>query len=108
MMCLEVTPEVDEYETHSYTVCRDDLRLELTIFQYFGDVCISLCRDGVQRPVFNMGLIDCTGVRYVNDDRGEYLEFAPARCFGSRYDRESPIPYGIRLAVKPSIAISLF
>lgn len=109
MACLEVIPEVGEYETHhSYTVRRDDLRLLLTVFQYDGDIRISLYRNGVDRPAFDMRLLGCTGVRYVNDDRGEYLEFAPARCFGSRYDRESPIPYGVRLAVKPSIAISLF
>jgi hypothetical protein len=109
LACLEVIPEVGEHDVyHVYTVERHGIRLRLTVCQYEGDIYISLYRIGIENPLFDGKLINCAGCRYVNDKRGEYLEFAPARCFGDRYDRISPIPYGVRLAVKPSISITLF
>ena len=109
LACLGVEPEVAEYQTQFvYRVERDGLRLELSIHPYAGDILMQVFRDGVVRPVFHARLIGCQGLRYVNDDRGEYLEFAPAKCFGSRYDGQSPIPYGVRISVAPSIAVTLF
>jgi hypothetical protein len=107
--CLEVLPEVEEYGVdYIYRVNRSGLRLELSVYPYDGDIHIDLFREGVDCPVFAMKLIECSGTRYVNDDRGEYLEFAPARVFGSRYDGTSVIPFGVRLSVNPCISIRLF
>lgn len=107
--CLEVVPEVEEYEVfHSFVVEKHGMRLLLTVYQYDGDVHFSLYQDGVDRPIFDMELIECQGARYINDKRGEYLEFAPSRCFGTRYDGEDFIPYGVRLRVKPSISIEMY
>ena len=109
LQCLEVEPVVDDNEiSHLYILERDGIRLTLTVFQYDGDVYITLDRAGANRPIFDMKLLRCAGARYVRDQRGEYLEFAPAKCFGKRYDGESPIPYGVRVAVRPSISITLF
>lgn len=109
LACLETVPVVEEYEiSHTYTVSRDGIQLELAIHQYAGDVSIRLVRDGWPTPLFKMVLTDCPGCRYVNDQRGEYLEFAPARSFGHRYDGNMLIPFGVRLAVKPNVSVSLF
>jgi hypothetical protein len=109
MACLEVIPETDEYETfHTYRIEHAGIRLVLTVFQYAGDVHLSVYSQGVDQPIFEMKLLGCSGARYVNDDRGEYLEFAPAKCFGNRYDGESPIPYGLQVAVRPNICVRLF
>ncbi len=109
LTCLEVEPEVDpDAIWHKYTVEKDGLRLQLIIHQYDGDIYFELFRDGVQRAVFFMKLLACPGIRYMKDRSHEYLEFAPAKCFGSRYDGESVIPFGVRLCVKPSIRVELF
>ena len=108
--CLGVLPEVGEYEvSHSFRVEKDGLRLDLTVFQYDGDVYLDLYRDGVETSVFYMRLIGCPGARYVKNRAGaDYLEFAAAKSFGSRYDGESPIPLGVRVVADPHIRIELF
>lgn len=107
--CLETVPVVSEYETsHSFTIAKDGLTLEIVVFQYDGDVSITLTRDGVEQPVFEVTLIDCHGTRYVNDKRGERLEFAPCRAAGSRYDGTSPLPFGLSVSVRPSIKLQMF
>ena len=109
--CLGVLPiAVEEYETrHSFNVEKDGVRLELTVFQYAGDVYLDLYREGIEPSIFAMRLLGCEGARYVKDKNGrECLEFAPAKSFGSRYDGESPIPFGVRVFVNPHIRIELF
>jgi hypothetical protein len=106
--CLGVLPEVDEYDAHTFTVERDGLRLELTVSQYDGDVYLDLRREGVETPVFFMRLIGCEGARCVRDKGGDFLEFAPAKCFGTRYDARSPAPFGFRVSVSPHIKIEPF
>ena len=107
--CLEAIPEMGEHGIwHKYEIKKDGLVLALTIHQYDGDVEIDLYREGVDRRIFAVKIIDCPGVRYVKDKRGDFLEFAQAKCFGSRYDGESPIPYGFRVSVNPSIRLMMF
>jgi len=109
LTCLEVEPTIDEYETgHHYAVAKDGLRLELSVFQFSSDVCITVHRDGVQRPIINFTITECSGTRYVNDTRGEFLEFAPSQVFGDRFARDFVIPVGVRLSVKPCICVELF
>ena|GEM_PF-4863513 len=88
---------------------KDGLKLVLTIYQYSGDVHFDLFWEGIGKPVFRMKLLDCLGAKYVSTKEGhEYLEFAPAKGFGGRYDGESPIPMGVRLAVNPHIQVEVF
>ncbi len=107
--CLEVLPEVDEDRTsYTYRVEQRGLQLELVVYPYSSDVYISLFHVGFATAVFEMRLHDCGTTRYVNDKRGQYLEFAAGQIFGGRYDGESVIPYGVRIFVKPCLAIRLF
>lgn len=107
--CLETVPAVDPYGTaYRFTVAKGGLRLEITVCQYDGDVAILLFRDGIEDAVLELNLLDCSGVRYLNDKAGERLEFAPAKCFGSRYDGLSPPPFGVAVSVKPAIRLRLF
>ena len=108
--CLGVLPEVGEDGIeHFYKIEKDGLRLEITVFQYDGDIYIELFRDGIEFSIFYMRMIDCPGARYVRDKGGaDYLEFAAAKSFGNRYDGESVIPFGVRLSVDPHIRIELF
>jgi hypothetical protein len=108
--CLGVLPVVGEHEiSHSFEIEKDGLKLELTLYQYDGDVYVDLYREGIEVSIFSARLIDCPGARYVKYANGsEYLEFAAAKSFGSRYDDESAILMGIRLAVHPHIRIEIF
>ena len=107
--CLGVLPVEDEYAiSHTYTVAKDGLRLELSVYQYDGDVCVTIWRDGVEAPVVVAKLVGCDAARWVHDRHGNYLEFGAGRLFGGRYDGDSVIPYGMRLRVEPSIGIEFF
>lgn len=108
--CLGVVPEIEEDATaHHFKISKDGLRLELSVFQYDGDVYLDLYREGIEASIFKMHLLDCAGARYVSDKNGlETLEFAPAKSFGRRYDGLSPLAYGVRVAVSPHILIELF
>ena len=109
MTVLEVMPETEAYGiSHRFVVQKDRLKLEITIFQYDGDVQFLLFRDGIELPIFHMTLTDCPNIRRFRDTHKEYLEFATAQAFGDRYDGESHIPVGVRVAVKPHINIHLF
>ena len=55
-----------------------------------------------------MRVTDCPGIARRLDSTGEYLEFAASKCFGSRYDGEQPMPYGVRVYIKPMINVALF
>jgi hypothetical protein len=107
--CLEVLPTVEEYGTqYAYVVEKDGLKLELSIYPLCGDVYITLYRDGIEHPIIDFRLLNCSATKYVQDMRGEFLEFAPAQVFGDRYQKDFVIPVGVQLAVKPSISVSLF
>jgi hypothetical protein len=109
LSCLEVVPEKDPDEIwHKYTVEQHGLRLELTIYQYDGDIYFDLFREGIESTIFSLKLVDCPGLRYINNGKGEYLEFAASQTFGSRYDGESVIPYGVRVRIKPHLSIEMY
>lgn len=107
---LEAVPEEDEDAAScAFRVERDGLRLLLTVFELDGAVYFTLWRDGVEQPVFDFQLADCPGARRVaGQDGREYLEFAAAGVYGGRYDGESVIPHGVRVAAVPHIWIQLF
>src|SRR4051794_26018418 len=96
--CLEVLPKVEEYAiSHQFVVEKDGLRLHVTVRQLDSDIYITLYRVGIEQPVIDFRIVQCSGTRYVNDQRGEYLEFAPSQVFGDRYSRNDLIPIGVRL-----------
>jgi len=108
--CLGVLPETDEdYTSHTFTVEKDGLRLDLTVFEYVGGVYIDLRREGVETPVFSARLTDCEAARYVRDKGGEFIEFAPEGSMNSRrFDEAFRVPFGVRVAVDPHIKVELF
>ncbi|MBB3170027.1 Ypar14, super integron cassette [Simiduia aestuariiviva] len=106
---LEVLPEVERDGIwHQYVAEKDGIQLKVTIYQYDGDVRFELTNLGNNHSLFTMQLIDCEGVHRTFENDNEYLDFAPSKCFGSRYDGEQSIPFGIRVRVNPSINISVY
>src|SRR5262245_5029280 len=108
--CLSVIPEVEDGGiAHHFDARRNGLRLVLSVYQYEPAVWISLYRDESNQPLFRVSLEDSLGARLVRNRNGQdYIEFAAAKVFGSRYDGESVIPMGIRLSVDPDFNIQLF
>ena len=106
---LEVLPEVDDYKTrYHYLVTKHGLRLDLLVIPTSSEIRISIFQEGIERSILAFRMIDCSGIRYTNDKRGEYLEFAPSQVFGTRYEPHQTIPVGVRLSVKPSLSIEFF
>ena len=106
---LEVVPEIEQDGIwHRYSVQKDGVELRILIYQYDGDVRIELFRDEIEKSLFSIQLTDCSCILRKNDLTGEFLELSPAKCFGSRYDGVSSIPYGVRVSINPSISVSMF
>lgn len=106
---LGVAPEVADYETsHKYVVSQPPVRLEITLWQYDGDVRLQLFVAPFEHEVLRYSMRECPGVRVVNDKRGQFLEFAAANTFTGRYDGYSVIPYGLRVWVAPQICLEPF
>ncbi len=109
MSCLGVLPIEDEYETsHEYTVKKNGMRLVLRVFQYDGDVSLTLYRDEVVDPTLSLEILDCDAARCIRIKGHDALEFGAGRLFAGRYDGDGPIPYGVRIRVTPSITIDTF
>ena len=109
---FEVEPSIGDYEEeYHYVVLRLPLRLELAVYPYTGDIYISVFCTSFEKAIIDIVMQNCPGARMVKDQRGNFVEFAAANCFSSRYrryDGESVIPYGVRLMVNPHIRVELF
>jgi hypothetical protein len=107
--CLEVVPQIDEYESgYHYVVSKHGMRLELSVYPYDSDIYISIFQDNIERPTISFSITECSGTRRTVDSRGDYLEFAPSQVFGDRFQRDFVIPVGVRLTVQPTISLELF
>jgi hypothetical protein len=74
--CFAVEPTVDEYGiSFSYEVERDGLRLLLTVWLYESVVQASLFRGSRDIALFTCAAYVRGVSRFVNDQRGRYLEF---------------------------------
>lgn len=114
MECLEVIPTVEDYEVkHVYEVNKDGLSLLVCVWQLESVVGLSLRQHDGDELLTEFALFVRGAVRYVNDKRGEYLEFsdvvvAPNRFSfsGSAFDK-TRLSHGlvIHLQAKPHIQI---
>jgi hypothetical protein len=106
---LEVVPDIAEYETsHRYVIEQSSVKLQVTIWQYDSDVEFLLWAGSLPDPVLRYNMLGCLGIRVVEDKHGSFLEFAAANSFTGRYNGYSPMPYGLRLWVKPQILLEPF
>jgi len=116
MECLEVIPQVEDYEVeHFYEVKKNGLVLTVTVWQHESVVFVSLRQQENPAPLVEFALFVREAARYVNDKRGEYLEFqnciaAPSRFsyqeMGDMFDT-AKFKHGltIELAIKPHIQL---
>ena len=100
---LETEPvyRADDY-SYEYEIESEALVLRLVIAPY--DAYVHFCvreRTAVE-PLLEFDICYCTGVRLINDQRGEYLEFLPSRSHAP-----DGFPFPVRLVVRPHIALRL-
>ncbi len=103
---LEVVPDYDEeYYSYEYNIERSGIHLRLTIASCDAYVHFEVWRNEEDPPLVDFPLAHCAGIRYINDKRGEYLEFLPGKVYGERARDNCEFPYSIRLFAKSFIAI---
>lgn len=101
----EVTPLDEDACSYSYTVRRDGMRLEFTIFPLSGEVYADIFRDGVSESVVKSRLDGCTHVRFI--------QFGPMQCLeiGRPYlptsEPTAPLSWGLRLIIDPHLRVEL-
>ena len=107
--CFETIPDTGDYEeSFHYIVEKHGLRLEVSVYPFAKDIYITLFREGIDDPLIDFKMYKCSGVQYINDKRGSFLEFAPSQVYGDRFHNDFVIPTGLRLAIKPSISLKFF
>ena len=105
---LEVSPSYDEGNyTYSYSVTKHDVHLRLTIAPYDRHVSFAVRASRQELSVFELSLLSCAGIEYINDKRGEYLQFLHGQISSSQHHDLSVFPYVIRLYAKQFIAIRI-
>ena len=114
---LETLPIVEEDEvSHCFEVSKDDLLLQLTIWQYESIMRFAIFQDGIENAAIAMTLIVRDKARYVKEKKLEFLEFCqciPAPSHFSYLDfkedlfalKKYPYSLNMRLFVKPQIEI---
>jgi hypothetical protein len=107
LQCLEVEPKSSPH-VWTFDVFRNGLRLLLTIHDHPGNVHITVLRESV--PIIDLEMAACRGVRGVKREDVDCLEFSPARLYNlsHRFDSETIVDYGIRVATRPEISIRFF
>jgi hypothetical protein len=112
-----VEPTVEDYAaSHNYEVERNGLRLLFTVWQNESVIQVSVFRSGAEDVLFTFAAYVRSGVRFIDDKRGKYLEIedciiAPNRFWyidsGDPLDRKRfPIAVTVTVAIDPDIRIA--
>lgn len=88
--------------SYEYEIESETLVLRLVIAPYDAYVHICVRERAAVEPLLEFAIVHCDGVRVINDQRGEYLEFLP-----SRPNTPDGFPFHVRLVVRPHIALRL-
>jgi hypothetical protein len=115
--CFAVAPIAEEYaNSFNYEVTRDGLRLLFTVWQHESVIQASLFRTDSEVPLYTCAAYVRSVARFVDDQRGRYLEFedciiAPDRFWyiqsGDVFNQERfPHSVTVTVAVDPDIRVS--
>ena len=111
-----VEPTVEDYAvSYNYELERDGLRLLFTLWQLESVIQASLFRCKTDTKLFTFAAYVRGEARFINDERGRYLDFedcivAPSRFWyihaGDPFDQNRfPVSVTIRLAIDPDVRI---
>lgn len=113
--CLEVVPLVELEAVYTFTVCKDGLRLVLTVWPYESVVRVELGAEAVPGSGTEFAIVVRGEVTRCEYKGREWLEFTDCVVVPSRFsylvlgnpaDRElHPHGHSIRIAVSPCIVV---
>lgn len=98
----------DGPHSYEFTTSRDGLRLLFTLFEFEGEVCVSLYRDGLPEPLFTVVRRFCTHAQVLRDGSGRScLEVgSPAHAVADP-GFALIFSYGVRILVEPQFSVQL-
>lgn len=114
MECLEVEPEIDRYGFGwVYKVSKDGLKLIVDVQPLESYIWIEIRHQESNKLITEFSLFVREKVRYVNDKRGEYLEFSGCLMVPRVFTRRGsevildniPSDWTVGLSIKPQIQI---
>jgi hypothetical protein len=97
----------DELGNVTYEFDSPGIHASLMHNKYDGDTSVVLSIPGRENPIARIYLVDCAGIRAVNDKRGKYLEFIGQLLVGP-HERGGTKYAGFRLYVEPEISLEPF
>jgi hypothetical protein len=98
-----VSPLDEDACSYTYTLSRDGLRLEFTIFPLDGGVYTSIYRDGIAEPIITSRLDGCTHSRFVLRGSQHCLEIGNPEHPTS--EPSVTLVWGLRLFVEPHFRV---
>ncbi|MGJ8641469.1 MAG: hypothetical protein ACSHYA_18915 [Opitutaceae bacterium] len=109
--CLGVVPETEaDGVFYSFKVIENGIQLKLSISPYAGDAKITLSKieSEEMNDLIDIEIIDCQMASVKKYGSDKFIEFAPGRVFGGRYDENFVIPFGVRVHRHPHLKVSMF
>lgn len=115
--CFGVLPIYEEeYDVFTlFEVKRENLKLELSVWQHESLFSISLFQNKEENPFIRFYFVVRDKVRFINDKRGRYLEFSDCIIVESRFyyietgelfnNNSFPRHLNIELIVDPKIVV---
>ena len=98
-----VSPLDEDACSYTYTLHRDGLRLEFTVFPLDGDAYTSIYRDGIAEPIVRSRLRGCTHLRSILRGSRPCLEVGrPERPTS---EPTAPLTWGLRLFIEPHFTV---
>jgi hypothetical protein len=91
--------------SYSFSILRDGLRLDISLYQYTGEVYVDVYRDGVSDPVIRCQNQGCTHSRTIVRGSDRWLEIGRPEHPVSEMGIEPVLVWGVRVRVDPHISM---
>ena len=107
---LELATDVsgDGVGNTTYTFQESGATILLTYNPYDFDVSVAVHVQGQSTPIGRASLIDCDGIKAVNDKRGKYLEFIGKQSLAEGRYGDGRKTAGFRMHLAPEVCLELF
>ena len=112
--CLGVLPQTDEYFcSHSFVVIKDNLKLELTLWQYESLVAISLSQGNRQDAFLTLYFIVRENIKFLNEKNSSVLKFCDCIFVENRFwlsSEDNKIDYfdESKIPTKTNLLLSIY